>query len=86
MERRGSWYSYGEERLGQGREKAVEYLTENPAVLEAVESDVRRLIAEKLAGKYGAPRGSRAKLGAGGRHAGAGPGRGARSRDVAYCA
>ena len=55
VERRGSWYSYGEERLGQGREKAVEYLTENPAVLEAVESDVRRLIAEKLAGKYGAP-------------------------------
>ena len=55
IERRGSWYSYGEERLGQGREKAMEYMTENPHVLESVEADVRRVIAEKLAGKYGAP-------------------------------
>ena len=53
--RRGAWYSYGEERLGQGREKAMEFLRENPAVLERVEADVRRVIAERLAGKYGSP-------------------------------
>ena len=61
IERRGSWYSYGEERLGQGREKAMEYMTENPHVLESVEADVRRVIAEKLAGKYGAPIDKQAK-------------------------
>ena len=61
IERRGSWYSYGEERLGQGREKAMEYMTENLHVLESVEADVRRVIAEKLAGKYGAPIDKQAK-------------------------
>ena len=55
IERRGSWYSYGDEKLGQGREKAMETLTENPEILKKVESDVRRVIAERLAGKYGAP-------------------------------
>ena len=55
IDRKGSWYSYGEERLGQGREKAMETLTENPEMLKAVETDVRRVIAERLAGKYGTP-------------------------------
>ena len=30
--RRGAWYSYGEERLGQGREKAAEFLDANPEI------------------------------------------------------
>ena len=55
IDRRGSWYSYEDEKLGQGREKAMEFLRENPAVLERVEADVRRVIAERLAGKYGSP-------------------------------
>ena len=55
IDRRGSWYSYEDEKLGQGREKAMEFLRENVAVLERVEADVRRVIAERLAGKYGSP-------------------------------
>jgi recombination protein RecA len=37
----GTWYSYGEDRLGQGKERVVEFLNENPAVLENIERAVR---------------------------------------------
>jgi len=32
--RSGSWFSYGEVRIGQGRERAREFLQQNPDVLE----------------------------------------------------
>lgn len=38
----GAWYSYGEARLGQGRENAKKYLIENPAVCREIENAVRR--------------------------------------------
>ena len=41
VERAGSWFSYGEERLGQGRENAVEYITANPDLLLEIENKVR---------------------------------------------
>jgi recombination protein RecA len=41
----GAWFSYKEEKLGQGREKAKEYLEENPDVL----AEVEKLVREKLA-------------------------------------
>lgn len=34
VQRSGAWYSYGEVRLGQGREQATAYLRENPALVE----------------------------------------------------
>lgn len=37
----GAWYSYGEERLGQGRENVREYLLENPEMRTEIESKVR---------------------------------------------
>jgi len=36
IERSGSWYSYGEERLGQGRDQAQAFLLENPDMLDEV--------------------------------------------------
>ncbi len=36
----GSWYSYGEERLGQGREQARQFLADNPEVAETIEAQV----------------------------------------------
>ncbi|CAK8561401.1 unnamed protein product [Lathyrus sativus] len=39
--KKGSWYSYGEHRLGQGRDKTLQYLKENPHLLEEVEKVVR---------------------------------------------
>ncbi|RME02804.1 MAG: recombinase RecA [Planctomycetota bacterium] len=38
--RSGSWYSYGNVKLGQGRDKVVEFLEETPSVLVDIESDV----------------------------------------------
>ncbi len=37
----GSWYSYGDTRLGQGRENAKEYLRQNPEFTDDIELKVR---------------------------------------------
>ncbi len=42
----GAWFSYKDEKLGQGREKAKEYLEENPDVLAEVETLVREKLAQ----------------------------------------
>ena len=41
VEKSGSWYSYGETRLGQGRENAKQYLKENPEVMDEIEARIR---------------------------------------------
>lgn len=38
----GAWYSYGDERLGQGRENAKVYLREHPEVALAIETQIRQ--------------------------------------------
>ncbi|MGO1367949.1 MAG: recombinase RecA [Senegalia sp. (in: firmicutes)] len=38
----GSWYSYGDQRLGQGRENAKDYLKENPETANEIELKVRK--------------------------------------------
>jgi recombination protein RecA len=40
----GSWYSYNEERLGQGRENVKEFLRQNPEIAKEIEDKVRELI------------------------------------------
>ncbi len=37
----GAWYSYNGEKIGQGRENAKKYLSENPDVFEEVERQIR---------------------------------------------
>ncbi len=37
----GAWYSYNEERIGQGRENAKEYLRQNPQITAEVEQKIR---------------------------------------------
>jgi recombination protein RecA len=39
----GAWYSYENERLGQGRENAKQYLKDNPQVTEQIEKKIREL-------------------------------------------
>ncbi|MFO7544451.1 MAG: hypothetical protein R6W77_03045, partial [Trueperaceae bacterium] len=51
VEKSGSWFSFGEARLGQGKERAVEFLGANPEV----EAEVRARVMESLA-IGGAPR------------------------------
>jgi recombination protein RecA len=41
IEKSGTWYSYGDERLGQGRENVKRLLRENPDLLEEIERKVR---------------------------------------------
>jgi len=42
VEKRGSFYSYGDLRLGQGRENAKDYLRQNPDLMEEIEMSVRQ--------------------------------------------
>ncbi|MFN2184437.1 MAG: DNA recombination/repair protein RecA, partial [Anaerolineae bacterium] len=42
IEKRGSFYSYKDERLAQGRENAKQALLENPAVCLEIENAIRR--------------------------------------------
>src|SRR5688572_6696143 len=42
LKRSGTWISYGETRLGQGREKAREFLKENPKLALELEDAVRK--------------------------------------------
>ncbi|MFW5940988.1 MAG: DNA recombination/repair protein RecA, partial [Chloroflexota bacterium] len=42
LEKRGSYYRYGEELLGQGRENSKQYLLENPEMMDEVELLIRQ--------------------------------------------
>lgn len=41
IEKSGAWYSYGTQRIGQGRENAKLFLRDNPAVMAEVEEKVK---------------------------------------------
>jgi recombination protein RecA len=41
IEKSGAWYSYGDERIGQGRENAKQFLKENPDRAHEVEDKIR---------------------------------------------
>src|SRR5690606_36207962 len=41
LKKLGAFYSYGEQRLGQGREKARDYLIENHELAMQIESEIR---------------------------------------------
>jgi recombination protein RecA len=40
IEKSGTWYAYGGERIGQGRENAKQFLKEKPKVLEQMEKEI----------------------------------------------
>ena len=41
VRRSGTWYYYGEEKVGQGKENSYKYLEENPHILKEIEKKVR---------------------------------------------
>jgi len=45
VEKSGAWYSYGDLRLGQGKENARQFFVDNPDVAEEVEARIRALLA-----------------------------------------
>jgi recombination protein RecA len=48
IKKSGAWYSYGETRLGQGRDQAKKFLQENPELAQEIEKRVREVA--KIAG------------------------------------
>jgi recombination protein RecA len=53
IEKSGSWYSYNDDRIGQGRENVKEYLKQNPGIAADIETAIRAnagLVATQLAG------------------------------------
>ena len=42
VQKSGAWYSYKEERMGQGRENSKQYLIENPDKLEEIHDAIRK--------------------------------------------
>ncbi|MBP8082108.1 MAG: recombinase RecA [Spirochaetes bacterium] len=52
LKKSGTWYSYGEDKIGQGRENVKKYLAENPSIMAEIERKVRAaagLIADEPA-------------------------------------
>jgi recombination protein RecA len=48
----GSWYSYGPDRIGQGKENVREYLLSNPEIAQEIEQEVRaQLLPPVVSGK-----------------------------------
>ncbi|ESS71973.1 protein RecA [Methyloglobulus morosus KoM1] len=41
IQKAGSWYSYGNEKIGQGKDNAKEYLREHPKVAKEIEDKIR---------------------------------------------
>ncbi|MCY4609128.1 MAG: recombinase RecA [bacterium] len=41
IEKSGSWYSYNDQRIGQGRENAKVFLRDNPGIANSIEHEVR---------------------------------------------
>ena len=55
VEKSGSWFNYGDLRLGQGREKAKEHLRENPALADEIAAKVMANRAGHLAAAANGP-------------------------------
>jgi len=53
VEKSGTWYAYGGQRIGQGRENAKQFLKENPKVLEQMEKEVLENFRIAKAGSIG---------------------------------
>jgi len=52
----GAWYSYGEVRLGQGKEKVKDFLKENPEMAAEIEAKIREhTIAKLVSAESGCP-------------------------------
>ncbi len=47
IQKSGSWYSYGDAKIGQGRDNAKQYLAENPKIAKEIEEKIRIALAPK---------------------------------------
>ncbi len=49
IDKAGSWYSYGGDRIGQGRENVKKWLQENPEMLEKIQAQLLETLEEQQA-------------------------------------
>ena len=47
IDKRGSYYNYGETRLGQGRENSKEYLRQTPELANVIEKSIREQVIQE---------------------------------------
>ena len=45
VKKAGAWFSYGDEKIGQGREAAKQFLKDHPDVMETLDTKIRELAA-----------------------------------------
>jgi recombination protein RecA len=55
VEKSGAWFSYGSDRIGQGRENAKGYLEQHPEVMDRIEGQILAKHGIKRTGGGGAP-------------------------------
>jgi recombination protein RecA len=53
VEKSGTWYAYHDQRIGQGRENAKQFLKENPKILEQMEQEILENFQASKAGATG---------------------------------
>jgi len=58
VEKAGAWYSYGGNRVGQGKDNSREYLRENPALAKEIEEKIRAKIGVAKGGAVSKDEGS----------------------------
>lgn len=49
IQKSGTWFSYGEEKLGQGKAVALAYLKDHPDILKKIDGQVRTIYADPAA-------------------------------------
>ncbi|HEV8259404.1 MAG TPA: recombinase RecA [Burkholderiales bacterium] len=47
IEKSGAWYSYGKDRIGQGKDNTRDFLRSNPEVAKEIEAKIRAHVAER---------------------------------------
>ena len=55
IQKSGAWYSYGEQRLGQGRDNVKQYLLDHPDFMESLEKQIKqhdKELAEQAKASY----------------------------------
>ena len=55
VQKSGSWFSMGDERIGQGKESVKTYLQANPEIADKVEQDVRDNMWKLMGGVQAKP-------------------------------
>jgi recombination protein RecA len=57
IDKTGAWYTYGKERIGQGKDNARDYLKENPKIAQEIEAKIRAAVGVAGAEAKAEPKG-----------------------------